>query len=87
MTRRLLLALALVALAAAGWPIVSPPSVTVARAAETPRLDELMMDLDIAPLDAIDAPPLAVTALDGGSRVTLDDVKGHAALVYFWATW
>jgi len=54
------------------------------RAAARP-LDDLMMDLNIAPLDA-QAPPFTVTTLDGG-RVTLADVKGRAVLVYFWATW
>ena len=49
-------------------------------------LDDLMMDLNIAPLDPQAPPALTVTTLDGG-RVTLADLKGRAVLVYFWATW
>ena len=49
-------------------------------------LDDLMMDLTIAPLDPQVPPALAVTSLDG-RRVTLADVTGKAVLVYFWATW
>ena len=49
-------------------------------------LDDLMMDLAIAPLDPKVPPALAATSLDG-RRVTLADVKGKAVLVYFWATW
>ena len=49
-------------------------------------LDDLMMDLTIAPLDPQVPPALAATSLDG-RRVTLADVTGKAVLVYFWATW
>ena len=49
-------------------------------------LDDLMMDLTIAPLDPQVPPALAVTSLDG-RRVTLADVTGKAVLVYFWAKW
>ena len=50
-------------------------------------LDDLMMDLNIAPLDPQAPPALSVTALEGGGRLTLADLKGRAVLVYFWATW
>ena len=49
-------------------------------------IDDLMMDLSIAPLDPQVAPALSATSLDG-RRVTLADLKGKAVLVYFWATW
>ena len=59
----------------------------VTPSAAGPRaVDDLMMDMQIAPLDPQAPPPLAVEALTGG-RVTLADVKGHVVLVYFWATW
>lgn len=54
-------------------------------AAGSPVVD-LMMDLLITPIDAVPAPPLNVTTLDG-QRVTLDDVRGRVVIVYFWATW
>lgn len=90
MTRPLVLALALVVLVAGGWWTVSPPLMTSALTADTgdpKRLDELMMDLNIAPLEPVAAPALTVTTLEGGGRVSLADVKGRAVLVYFWATW
>ena len=83
MTRRLILGLTLVALAAVAWQTVTPPA-TVAQAA---HLDELMMDLNIAPLDAVPAPALTVTTVEGGGRVRLADMKDRAVLIYFWATW
>ena len=49
-------------------------------------LDDLMMDLRIAPIEPQPAPALEVTTLDG-ARLTLADLKGHAVLVYFMATW
>ena len=49
-------------------------------------LDDLMMDLQVTPLEPQAPPPLSVVTVDGG-RVTLADVRGHAVLVYFWATW
>ena len=83
MTRGLLLGFTLVVLAAVTWQTVPPPA-TVAQAGQ---LDELMMDLNIAPIDAIPAPGLTVTTLEGGGRVRLADVKDRAVLIYFWATW
>ena len=84
MTRLVLgLTLVLAALAATGWQNVTP-SVTAAQAAQ---LDELMMDLNISPLDAVAPPPLTVTTVEGGGRVRLADIKDRAVLIYFWATW
>jgi hypothetical protein len=45
-----------------------------------------MMDMQVTPLDPQAPPPLSVVTVDGGP-VTLADVRGHAVLVYFWATW
>ena len=61
------------------------PPASIPSASAKP-LDDLMMDMNIAPLDPQTPPPFSVTTLDG-RRVTLADVKGQAALVYFWATW
>jgi cytochrome oxidase Cu insertion factor (SCO1/SenC/PrrC family) len=80
MTRLLFLALGIAALALAS--VVAP----AAPAAQAKGLDDLMMDLNIAPLDAQAPPAFSVTTLEG-RRVALADVKGKAALVYFWATW
>jgi len=56
-------------------------------AAAAPRaVDDLMMDMQIAPLDREPAPVLSVTTLDG-TRVSLADALGNVVLVYFWATW
>jgi hypothetical protein len=77
MTRRLLLAAVALALA-------TMPPATLART--TGQLDDLMMDLSIAPLEPAAAPALVVTT-EGGSRFSLAEVKGKAVLIYFWATW
>jgi hypothetical protein len=58
-----------------------------AAVAQKPGLDDLMMDLNIAPMDPQAPPALSVTRLGTGGRVTLGDLKGSAVLVYFWATW
>ena len=80
MTRRRRLALGIVALA------VALAAALPAFAAQSKNLDDLMMDLHIAPLDPRAPPPFSVATL-GGGQITLGDVKGHAVLVYFWATW
>jgi cytochrome oxidase Cu insertion factor (SCO1/SenC/PrrC family) len=54
--------------------------------AQAKSLDDLMMDLNIVPLEPQAPPAFTVTTLDG-DRLTLADVKGRAVLVYFWATW
>ena len=61
--------------------------VTVASSTASPSaVDDLMIDMQITPLDPRDAPPFSVTTLDGGP-ISLADVRGHVVLVYFWATW
>ena len=54
--------------------------------AQSRSLDDLMMDLNIAPLEPQAAPALTVTTMDGG-RLSLAELKGQAVLVYFMATW
>lgn len=54
--------------------------------AQGKALEDLMMELNIAPFEPQAAPPLSVVTLDG-VRVSLAEVKGQAVLVYFWATW
>jgi cytochrome oxidase Cu insertion factor (SCO1/SenC/PrrC family) len=66
--------------------VVALALVPLSSTARAKGLDDLMMDLNIAPFDPRTPPALAVTTLEG-RRLTLADVKGRAALVYFWATW
>ena len=49
-------------------------------------LDDLLMDLELVPLDGQAPKPFALQSLDG-PRVTLADFAGRPALLYFWATW
>jgi len=53
--------------------------------AAAPRLDDLMLDLNLTPIEA-PAPPLNVVTLDG-ARVSLAEIRNQPVLVYFWATW
>ena len=71
-------------------PIVLLSVVLVTYALAAPasarRVDDLMMDMQVTPLDPQPAPSLSVTTLDGAS-VSLTDLRGQVVLVYFWATW
>ena len=49
-------------------------------------LDDLMMDLQLIPLDGQAPKPFSLESLDG-RRVALADLAGRPALLYFWATW
>ena len=49
-------------------------------------LDDLLMDLQLVPLDGQRPRPFTLESLDG-KRVTLADLAGKPALLYFWATW
>ena len=49
-------------------------------------LDDLLMDLQLVPLDGHAPKPFALQSLDG-RRVALADLAGRPALLYFWATW
>ena len=49
-------------------------------------LDDLLMDLQLVPLDGRAPKPFALQSLDG-RQVALADLVGRPALLYFWATW
>jgi cytochrome oxidase Cu insertion factor (SCO1/SenC/PrrC family) len=49
-------------------------------------LDDLLMDLQLVPLEGQSPKPFALSSLDG-RRVALADLAGRPALLYFWATW
>ena len=49
-------------------------------------LDDLLMDLQLVPLDGQAPKPFALESLDG-RRMALADLAGKPALLYFWATW
>jgi hypothetical protein len=61
--------------------------VPAAPASTQPRvLDDLMMELNIAPLTPYTPPALDVTTLTG-APISLASIKNQAVLIYFWATW
>ena len=49
-------------------------------------LDDLLMDLQLIPLEGQAPKPFVLTSLDG-RRVALGDYAGRPVLLYFWATW
>ena len=49
-------------------------------------LDDLLMELQLVPLDGQRPKPFALPSLDG-RQVALADLAGRPALLYFWATW
>ena len=54
--------------------------------AQPKTLEDRMMDFNITPTEPLAPPPLEVVTTTG-VRLSLRDVKGQAALIYFWATW
>ena len=58
----------------------------VAASAPAAPLDDLLFDLQFAPLDGKPAPPFTLAGLDG-KPVSLADFKDSVVLLYFWATW
>ena len=49
-------------------------------------VDDLLMDLQLVPMDGRAPKPFTLESLDG-RQVTLAEVAGRPALLYFWATW
>jgi len=76
---------------AGGWFVTgrvinkAAPSGGIAQVAAG-SLDDLLMDLQLVPLDGQAPKPFALDSFDG-RRVALADLKGKPALLYFWATW
>lgn len=54
-----------------------------APAPAAPDLDDLLVELQIVPMGDQAAPPFALPTLDG-RRLALADLRGRAALLYFW---
>jgi cytochrome oxidase Cu insertion factor (SCO1/SenC/PrrC family) len=75
---------------AAGWFAIRaatrPASPTGGAVVTAGSLDDLLMDLQLVPLDGQAPKPFALESLDG-RRVALADLAGKPALLYFWATW
>ena len=49
-------------------------------------LADLMMDLELIPMDGQAPKAFDLPSLDG-RRVSLGDLTGRPTLLYFWATW
>jgi len=49
--------------------------------------DDLVGDLNLAPLGGAAPPPLALERLADGKKVALAELRGRPVIVYFWATW
>lgn len=69
---------------AGGLPMRKAPGTSAQVVAGS--LDDLLMDLQLVPLDGQTPKPFALESLDG-RRVALADLAGRPALLYFWATW
>jgi cytochrome oxidase Cu insertion factor (SCO1/SenC/PrrC family) len=73
-----------------GWlmsaRLAAPPSTAGSAMVAAGSLDDLLMDLQLVPLDGQTPKPFALESFDG-RRVALADLKGKPALLYFWATW
>jgi cytochrome oxidase Cu insertion factor (SCO1/SenC/PrrC family) len=76
MTRFLRL-MTLAVLLAAPWLATSSPAAD---------LGALMQAFRVTPTARGPAPAFSLTSLDG-KPVALADQRGHAVLLYFWATW
>ena len=76
--RRALAALAVLGLIAGPWP---------AAAGGDKLLDDLLLELQLVPLDGQAPAPFELERFADGKTVTLAELRGQAVLLYFWATW
>ena len=86
------LALALIALGV-GWSATRAPGARAPRASApapsstgTAAIEDLLSTLQIVPMDGQAPSPFTLPALDG-TPVSLADLRGRPALLYFWASW
>ncbi len=93
MRRRWGLAIGAVAIALAGVGITvgllrhgEPPAVPGGTQVVAGSLEDLLMDLQLIPLDGQAPKVFTLDSLDG-RRVALADLAGRPTLLYFWATW
>jgi cytochrome oxidase Cu insertion factor (SCO1/SenC/PrrC family) len=91
MTRWIGLGIGAVVVAAGTWLLAglstrTAPSTGGSAQVIAGSLDDLLMDLQLVPLDGPAPKPFALESLDG-RRVALADLAGRPALLYFWATW
>jgi hypothetical protein len=49
-------------------------------------LEDLLLDLQVVPLDGQTPPGFTLENLEGG-KVSLSDFRDRVVLLYFWATW
>jgi cytochrome oxidase Cu insertion factor (SCO1/SenC/PrrC family) len=82
---------AVAAVVAGGWlagglRTSAPPKADGRAQVAAGSLDDLLMDLQLVPLDGQAPRPFALETLDG-RRMALADFAGKPALLYFWATW
>jgi cytochrome oxidase Cu insertion factor (SCO1/SenC/PrrC family) len=93
MTRSTGLVLGAIAVALAGvWLAVgssmqgSAPAPRSGTQVVAGSLEDLVMDAQLIPMDGQAPKPFTLESLDG-RRVTLAELAGRPALLYFWATW
>jgi hypothetical protein len=57
-----------------------------AAASSTQKIEELLWDLQIVPLEGAAPPSFTLRGLDPPPR-SLEDARGRVVLLYFWAVW
>jgi hypothetical protein len=73
--------------ALAGLLLVAGAAAAPAVAGGSRVIDDLLLDLQLIPLDGPAPPPFSLERLDNGTKVTLAEHRGRVVLLYFWATW